>query len=267
MTHPGKVLVLADGGLAGLLAIAAAREAVAAFHAMPRGAGDEPRPMVMFLPRDAAQTDLRAAAVRRQAARYDLELVAAPMGVGGLMGGGETGLADSIALSLAAGLATAAGVPEVVWPAFFGRAAEPDHVDLDALARACDRAVLATRMAALDAHEHRVPSIRIKTPYADLSARQLAELALDLNVPIESCWWWGGANLAGGMESAATSAAIRERHEWTAVLASMGWRSAGDDLPPGEHDAATEVSTDVTRGGGEVAGLSMTLPTRRRQRN
>jgi len=271
MDHPGRVLVLADGGLAGLVAIAAAREAVSAFHAP--NLGDAPdgevavRPLVMFLPRDAAQTDLRSAAVRRQAARYDAEVVAAPMGVGGLIGGGETGLADSITLALAAGLATAARVPEVVWPAFFGRPGEPESVDLDALARACDRAVLATRAAALDAHEHRVPSIRVKTPYADLSAKQLGELALDLNVPIESCWWWAAANLAGGMESAATSVAIRERHEWAALLAGMGWRSAGDELPGDETAATPEVIATRDPAVSAVAGMSMTLPTRRRQRN
>ena len=266
MNHPGKVLVLADGGLAGLVAIAAAREAVSAYHA-PVPAGQEtPRPMVMFVPREASQTDLRSTAVRAQAQKYDVEVVAAPLGVGGLnIQSGDSGLADSISLSLAAGLATAAGYPEVVWPAHFGEPGEPDEVGLDAAARAVDRAALATRLAALDSEEHRVPSIRIKTPLADLSARQLAEVALDLNVPIELCWWWKAAELAGGMTSAATSVAMEQRHQWTALFTQLGWREhAAENDSVVESDAGPQVQTP--QAGRSVAGMSVALGARRRQR-
>jgi len=267
MNHPGKVLVLADGGLAGLVAIAAAREAVSAYH-VPQPVGQEtPRPMVMFVPRDASQTDLRSTAVRAQAQRYDAEVVAAPLGVGGLsIQGGDSGLADSISLSLAAGLATAAGYPEVVWPATFGAPVEPDTIDLDAASRAIDRAALATRLAALDSGEHRIPSIRIKTPMADLSARQLAEVALDLNVPVEMCWWWRAADLAGGMTSSATHAAVELRHQWTALLTQLGWRERATLEEDRADDGAGNPPVQSPQGARSVAGLSMSVGARRRQR-
>lgn len=282
MNHPGKVLVLADGGLAGLVAIAAAREAVSAYHT-PLPAGQEtPRPMVMFVPRDANQTDLRVGAVRVQAQRYDVEVVSAPLGVGGLnIQNGDSGLADSISLSLAAGLATAAGYPEVIWPVSFGHPGEPDDVELDGLARAVDRAALATRLAALDSDEHGVPSIRIKTPLADLSARQLAEVALDLNVPIELCWWWKAAELAGGMASGATSVAIEQRHQWAALFTQLGWRESPVEdkaeneqsprfqaAPQMPHVPQTppEPKVQASDGSSSITGISMTIGARRRLR-
>ena len=110
-----------------------------------------------------------------------------------------------------------------------------------------------------------MPSIRIKTPLADLSARQLAEVALDLNVPIELCWWWKAAELAGGMTSAATSVAMEQRHQWTALFTQLGWRErAAESDGVVESDAGTQVQTP--QAGRSVAGMSVALGARRRQR-
>ena len=106
--------------------------------------------------------------------------------------------------------AAVAGFATVVWPVHAGPGAEPD---LDRVALAIDRALLVSRLVALDAADHGCPAIRVDTPYADFTDRQLAELALDLDAPVHTCWWWGGQ---GGSAAA-------ERQRWTAALQSCGW--------------------------------------------
>ena len=51
-----------------------------------------------------------------------------------------------------------------------------DSLDLDQIAQITDRAGLVSRLVAIDADVHSVPSIRIETPYADFSDRQIADL-------------------------------------------------------------------------------------------
>jgi hypothetical protein len=82
------------------------------------------------------------------------------------------------------------GAGRVVWSVHAGVPGRPEELDLDAASREADRALLVTRLLALDAESHGVQSIRIEPPLADLTDRQLVELALDLDAPIRLCGWW-----------------------------------------------------------------------------
>jgi hypothetical protein len=67
---------------------------------------------------------------------------------------------------------------------------------------------------ALDAREHGVPSIRVETPYADFTDRQIADLVLDMELDVEACWFW---RVEGDAE------AERERRRWESALGAVGW--------------------------------------------
>lgn len=61
--------------------------------------------------------------------------------------------------------------------------------EIEILAREIDRAVMVGRLAALDAHEDAKSDASVQTPLVDLDDEQLVDLARDLAVPAEACWW------------------------------------------------------------------------------
>jgi hypothetical protein len=127
-------------------------------------------------------------------------------------GGGGGGVSQG--LLAAAYVAAAHRCDRVVWPVQSpAPVSGEDDVDLDRIAADVDRALLVSRLVALDADEHGRPGLRIETPYVDLSDRQLAELAFDMDVPVHLCWWWEG-------ESGAA-----ERERWLGTLRAVGWRA------------------------------------------
>jgi len=71
-----------------------------------------------------------------------------------------------------------------VWPVHVG-------ADLEGMDRALARARLVERLVNLDLpQEHEgEPPLRIETPLLDLTDRQIAELAADLDAPLDVCWW------------------------------------------------------------------------------
>lgn len=88
-----------------------------------------------------------------------------------------------------------------------------DAVDATAVAREIDRAELVGRLASLDA-----PSgVSVITPVVDLDDEQTLDLARDLGVPAECCWWSGG-----GADPAAREAASRWRGLGSLAVASGG---------------------------------------------
>ncbi len=91
----------------------------------------------------------------------------------------------------AATLAIELGIKRVVWPIMAITPTDPDDLSnkLDDIATAIDRALLTARLATLDAHAHGGVEVVIETPLIDLTNKQLSDLAADLNVPINSCWW------------------------------------------------------------------------------
>jgi hypothetical protein len=191
-----RILVLSDGGLPSLVACAAA------------GQGDAKAATVAPFLWHPADPGLRLAAVARHAELCGLPITRLALAADPPQA--DAGSAQSIALVHATAGAVAAGFSTVIWPVHAGPGAEPD---LDRVALSIDRALLVSRLIAVDAGEHGCPAVRVDTPYADFTDRQLAELAIDLDAPVHACWWWGGQG-----EPAAS-----ERRRWTTLLQSFGW--------------------------------------------
>jgi hypothetical protein len=64
----------------------------------------------------------------------------------------------------------------------------------------------------------------VLTPYVDFVDAQIADLALDMDLPVWTCWWWEGEGEAE-----------RVKERWMAALGKAGWvdrRSAGIQIPP-----------------------------------
>ena len=64
--------------------------------------------------------------------------------------------------------------------------------------------------------------LRIETPLIDLTDRQLGELALDMGVPVELCWWWGPGKAGDHLPG-------RLYRRWTTALREPGWATAERD--------------------------------------
>ena len=105
-------------------------------------------------------------------------------------------------------------IARVVWPIHAGVGGRPSEMDLDLAARHVDTALLVTRLVALDSDRHGCASIRVETPYADFSDRQLAELALDLGAPFKMAPWWDDAT-------------SEEYRRWRGVFEAIGSVTAG----------------------------------------
>lgn len=198
-----RTLILSDGSIAGLFASANAREA----HMLSGGAADRvPGVMPFVTPLDSMAAAMPALMrhARLQAEALGLAFVPPPE----VFQAESLGLGEAVALLAAAYRGVAAGYDTIVWPA---SGAIGEAVDLGRVATIADRALLASRLVAIDAAAHDTPGIRIETPFADLTDGQLADLALDINAPLDTCWWWGGQGVA---------AMARER--WMAALHGAG---------------------------------------------
>lgn len=215
-----RSLIISDGSLAALVACAAARESLIASGVDEKS----PRPIVLFTPVGDETNHARRVAIEKHARLYELDMVDAAAdlrgpGAHGVDGGG---LHQTLSLITATYQAATLACDQVVWPIQIGG----QSPDLESVARVIDRAVLVTRLASLDGAEHGRPAIRIDTPYADLSDRQLADLAIDMNVPVEHTWWWPGA------QSGKSELAARELERWFPVLQSLGWSPATRTATP-----------------------------------
>lgn len=180
MSQDGE-LIICDGGLAGLVActIAAKRTETATETA-------EARPIAWFVPAGDQTDEARRNAVRAAATILDLGLAES------VSPATSEGPSESAMLLASAAEALRRGASTVTWAVHVG-ADEPDAwPDLDAIATRMDRALLCARLAGLDAGD--ATEVRIETPLIDLTDRQLAELAADLGVAAETCWWWGSAD-------------------------------------------------------------------------
>ncbi|MBY0263563.1 MAG: hypothetical protein K2Q20_14550 [Phycisphaerales bacterium] len=204
--HPAT-LVLIDGDLASLVACAMAREQSALAD------GPKPSPVLgLPFPVMLDADPLRQRAIRAQAQTYAIELAVPPsLDLGAFH---ERGEREALELVAASYEAIRRGCTRIIWPVC---AAAGDSLDLDRIAQAADRALLAGRLVGLDAVLHASPGLTIETPLVDLTDRQLADLAMDMDVPIEACWWWGGETDA---------IAHQQQARWMSSLAAVGW-SAG----------------------------------------
>ncbi len=115
----------------------------------------------------------------------------------------------SAALLAAAALAAAEGLDYVLWPVHAG-----EDLELARVAEGVDRAALVTRLASLDAAPAGLRPVEVRAPYADFTDAQIADLALDMDLPLRTCWWWDGRD----------EEARRERQRWGRALAMAGWK-------------------------------------------
>lgn len=239
-----SVLIISDGGLPALVScmLAINPEAVAIW-VPPEGSPGLDHPAA----RIGSQ---HRAAVERQADLLGLRGVDLGAPLNWPLESDSDGESDvhilptSALLLLAVTEARRLGCSDVVWPVVCG-------ADLDELATAAERARLVSRLSMLPAQQGKTRSgapglIRIRTPLADLTPQQVAELALDLDAPIQTCWWQPGAP-AGSMsegrkpgeaaapeapvwvgdsrllwEGALRDAAVSRGHAWPPRLAQAG---------------------------------------------
>jgi hypothetical protein len=200
----GKTLILSDAGPASLLACACIRESIA-LGQVGKGLAEAPTDAAV-LPFPPVRPALQA--IARQCELFTLPVLSPTAAAEPAAPSPE---AESHHLLSATHLAARNGFTTVLWPA---SAAAGDSLDLDRIAQITDRALLVSRLVAIDADSHGAPSIRIETPYADLTDRQIADLIADMELPIESCWWWGA--------EAIDALADRESRRWKSALATVG---------------------------------------------
>jgi hypothetical protein len=201
---PGKTLILSDAGPASLLACAIVRESIALGQA-GKGLKEAPTEGAV-IPFPPANPHL--VAVAKQAELFSFPVLA-PTGVA--EAAAPTPEAESHHLLSVTHLAARQGYDTVLWPT---SAAAGDSLDLDRIAQIADRAVLIARLVAIDSDSHGVPGIRIETPYADFTDRQIADLIADMELPIETCWWWGA--------EAIDALADREHRRWESAMTAVG---------------------------------------------
>lgn len=179
-------LVLTDGGLAGLVAAVIASKRT----------DPEIRPAVL-VPSGLSEPVSRAARVGCER----LGLSAIELNAGRTGGGaGETRL-----LLVAAQTAAQNGCSTLIWGRQLGGDDPVQSIDL--IGQSLDRATLISRLISLDLPDS--GSLEIELPVIDMTDAQLAELALDLGVPLDTLAWWGSDT--------------EERTRWESALRSVGW--------------------------------------------
>lgn len=187
-----RVLIINNGLLGGLVATWA--ECAPGLGGSP---GDEPRAVLWFGPDNRPSRGKRLEAVRRQAHLCGLRLPGAMSERGCVRVESTDGPPESMSeglrttAMLVSALVEAAslGIGRVIWPAHAGAA---EKLDADRLADTCDRALLAAQLVSIDLGRGTPlaeSGLVVQTPYADLNDTQLLELALDLDAPLNACWW------------------------------------------------------------------------------
>ncbi|GJM19789.1 MAG: hypothetical protein DHS20C14_20020 [Phycisphaeraceae bacterium] len=230
---PTKTLVISDGSLASLIATAIVSEEAASGNA--RSAADLGG-IVWGVPANLAAPgpfwDVCDRAAGRQADVYGLGYLPPEGGFRArveALGGLPAGAGESLTLVEAAYTAALHECPRVIWATQAPAADDSGDPDLDLVARAVDRALLASRLVGLDADRPEwpaaVPEVRIETPFVDLRDDELADLARDMRVPVETCWWWGGAQ--------GTPGAADEHARWTPLVGAPRAGQTAEPKPAG----------------------------------
>lgn len=220
MDAPSKTLILSDGGLSSLVACAVAKE-TAAIDGRPH-AGTCVMPFWLLSASTSQARAAREKAARAQAEVFGYELwEPLPLGASDLPGALDIREHETLSLVAAVQLAARKGCDSVLWPVQCAgpmNDREDEGLDLDWIARAADKAVLVSRLVAVDADAHHKPGIKIETPYLDVTDHQLADLAAEMELPMRTCWWWAITRRDGDM-------AVAERERWLRALAFVGWNA------------------------------------------
>ena len=212
MAGTPEPLIILDGDLGSLVALSCASD-----EAVSIGSGRSSGPCAaVWVPSIFGDTHRdRSAACDRQAALFNARKLNSNDHVEGLRQIGD-GPYETPMLFASIHQARTNGSDRVIWPEHPGRTADETAIDLERAASIIDRALLVEQLGALD-RPAGSPRIVIETPHADLSDRQLAELAADLSVPVKTLWWWGGQS----------DAAQRHRDRWLGLFRETGlWRHA-----------------------------------------
>ncbi|MGD9689359.1 MAG: hypothetical protein AB7K52_07880 [Phycisphaerales bacterium] len=219
--HADPALVITDGGLAGLLACfiegvckPAATLDPAADSAGARRAARSAAWLGLASDQFGQREWRRAAAMRAAQVCHLGELVdSADAGTPARTT--QSAGSDRTRLLLSAGAeAVRRGLARVVWPIHLGGAkgvgvtgtGDAGRSRLDDIIDACDRAAVTARLVSIDAPPES-EGLVIQTPFVDFSDEQLADLAADVDLPIESAFF-------GTTDT--------ERDRWRAALASAG---------------------------------------------
>jgi len=131
-------------------------------------------------------------------------------------GSAGTGLSQLLLASVP--IASEHGCDAILLPIRPASAAPDGSLPVDEIAREVDRAELVSRLAALDTGR----PCSIVTPVVDLTERQVLDLAGDMGVPDEMCWWHG----VSGDDAATRFAAAWRRPPGVAAASSDSLGSA-----------------------------------------
>jgi hypothetical protein len=237
MGAAAPALILSDGGVIGLLAVVAAADRRGGLLGTPRQGA-----WIWVPPVDPATHAARLAAAKTQAEIYGFQVVSDGSPTG--LGGGAGAESETATLVQACRLARGMGAATIVWPASAGMG-DPAGAGLDRAAAILDRALLVSRLAAIDGGP-----IEILTPFADLGDRELADVILDMDLPIWTCWW--AAELTGE----AHRAGLAERAHWMGLLGAAGW--VGELPGPADVPEVTSRSASAVAGGTGVEQRGLT---------
>ena len=200
-------LVICDGDVPGLLGLATAAD---------RFGGS----VRYYVPPEPGGSTCRAEAASKAGTLYGAD----PLEIAVLS---DHAVAEDLRLSglllAVAGAARELGL-NVLWPV-----TAPGGTD--ALARIgehLNRAVLISRLASLGGQ-----AVEIATPFADYTDEHLADLVLDMDLPIWTCWWFD----PHAVEAAMRPRALTLREHWTGLLHNAGWRGPLPD-PRGAGSSA-----------------------------
>ena len=199
-------MVMADGGVGGLLACAAAGQRVAM--------GPQGSEGLVLMDVGPDSGSFRATSARRQAELFGLPL-ASVQNPDARSGEPDRSI---LALTRAALHLRGLGGGELVWPVL-PPVLTSGEVDVSGCAALTDRALLVSQLTTL-ADRSAGCEVRVTAPYADLTKRQVADLVLDMDLPIWLCWWMAASELADGP---VRDEAIQERETWTRLLREAGW--------------------------------------------
>ncbi len=202
LAAPGRAIVISDGSIAGLIALAIATEETVRRENLRQ----LPSPLVWAAWPDDTPPALRESAVAGHAEMLGAVRLdeSAP-----LKRASESDGAWANRILLRAGtLALANGCRRVIWPIQHPGQIPDQPASVDLIADALNRATLLSRLVSLDAAGAGLPEVIYETPFVDLSDVQLADLLTDLSLSPQSCWWWGGTD----------PLAARQRTRWDQAL-------------------------------------------------
>ena len=210
-----SAIILTDGSLPALVAAAIEAERALAGSGENSGGGSGGAGLMPW-PSCAELAAVQCATAASLARFFRFELLDTPR----LCAEGfaaSTALRETLALLAGVEAARKLGCRRVIWPVQYHTDENSVPSQLDRIAAAIDRALLVSRLGLLDGSQTGA-EITIETPLVDLTDRQLADLAVDLDAPAYLCWWWRRLG-----EPEAEAVADTERQRWLGTLGEAGW--------------------------------------------